>query len=921
LFECPNCEEFEKFLQVKKGFCRTITIRTYYDKTITRKLSAWSSLKYEKEDGIYCLKCDSLLAVSPKRLEFLQLNDEPPVKVKYEQIKVAPKIQKLIKTFPDTQVDIHWAPQRPQKAKYAKLDGKKLGIPPKLLEAIEKAHGINDECYYSHQVEAIKLAMQGKNVVIQTPTSSGKTHCYLIPVFSELINNHDSTALFIFPTKALSYDQIIKLTDLSEDNSPNELNPERNLFNVTIDGRKIVCAKYDRDVQAEMDKRNIRSKARVIITNPDALHFKMLPHLKTKAGSFEDFFKNLRYVVLDEIHSYRGAFGANVALLMRRLRLLCFRLGNTKLQFVCCSATVPNPLNQAETIVGLPFETIMNDGAPSHPKAFLLWNPALLKDELTRREPTTDAIDVLTKVVLTKNDPLRTLTFIQSLNGVQHFDQLLRRAFTRTGSTYKDRVATFSSRSKPEDRIEIQNKMISGEIVHVSATSALELGIDIGDLSCCMMLGYPGTISSTLQEAGRVGRKGESLVIIMLRNDPFEQYFARDPKVFWEAFQRTETPKVPIENKNLLTSQLLCALWEGKQVGGYSESDFESYFGPSVKEILETLRDKGKEVYSEIRRGQAYWSFSKSAPEKGDIYKNIRIPISKGKFDVIDRNNKNKVGECDSHLVPRDLFTDAIWINNGEFYRSIEIKTKESAVYVERIQNDDTYTFAMPKRQIKLEGKDLGSRKYPGFSAHYGDIDLKSEVRLYREVKFGKGKGGMGKDELGDVKTTWAPKMEYITSALRIVFSEDFVQEFLIKVGKESRDDFVVALHGLEHSTHAMVPIISDFDPHDVSSEYLLSDSNNDGKPALYLFDTFSGGLGLAEYCFNHIHEILQKARDLVSTCNCEDGCPNCLITPWCNEQNQSINKSDTLALLDLMLERVKHERSKTKRKNVRKVT
>lgn len=910
MFLCPKCQEMTEFVQVKNEMRRKIVIQINADGSTSRRPSAWRTEKVRSAEGIFCAKCHTQLLVPQKLLTSLKLDDQPPPKPDLAKVRVAPTIEKLSKVFPNTDINTYWYPEDSKKGTRSKLDGDKLGIPETLLERVEEAHGISKDSYYCHQVEAITQAIDGQNVVIQTSTSSGKTHCYLVPVFSELIKNPESTALFIFPTKALSYDQIIKITSIGEDFSPDDLDPEKKLYAVSISNRKIFCGKYDRDTETEIDKSDVRKKARIVITNPDALHFKILPHIRTKAGSFEPFFRNLRYVVLDEIHAYRGAFGANVALLMRRLRLLCLKLGNSELRFICCSATVPNPKNHAETLVGVRFKTITDDGAPSYPKAFLLWNPAPLEeDSSTRREPTTDAIDALTKVILDRNAPLRTLTFIQSLGGVQRFDQLLRRALSRVDSPFKERVATFSSRSTHADRIDIQNKLISGEILHVTTTSALELGIDIGDLSCCLILGYPGTIASTLQEAGRVGRTGESLVIIMLRNDPFEQYFARAPHVFWEGFDRTEVPKVPIENKYLLTTQLLCAIWEGKQVGGYSESDLGNFFGASIVDVLKDLKAKGTKMYKEIRKGQAYWSFARGAPAKGEIYKNIRIPISEGKFDVIERTTKRKVGECDSHLVPRDLHPNAIWINNGEFYRSVEIKTKEATVYVDHIDEDDTYTFAMPRNTIKIEGKDTRSRKYDGFSAHCGDIDLKRDVYLYREVKFAK-----GKEELGEVKTTHTPSIEYVTSSLRIVFENEFVENYLRKIGKTRDDfDFSTALHGLEHSTHSVVPIISDFDPHDVSSEYVSNDANNEGKPALYLFDTFAGGLGLAEHCFNNLEEILQKARELLSTCNCRSGCPKCLVTPWCSQRNENIDKSATLHLIDMMLEALTNENSKTR--------
>jgi DEAD/DEAH box helicase domain-containing protein len=904
VFVCPKCQETEEFLQVRSGKYRRISFTPEADGSVSRRLSAWRSDSEAREDGIYCSNCKIAVVVPHKLLVSLRLDEGPPALADLERVKAESITRKLKDAFPATEISVHWRPRTAKPADYAKLDVNKLGIPKILIDRVADAHGIPLDKYYSHQVKAIESCLKGENVVIQTATSSGKTHCYLIPVFTELLNDPVATALFIFPTKALSYDQVLKVTSIGENFSPDDLVPTKKLYTVRLGMVRIHAGKYDGDTRAPTDKRAIRSKARILITNPDALHFKILPHIRTNAGSFEQFFSNLRYVVLDEIHTYRGAFGANVALLMRRLRMLCHRLGNDDLRFICCSATVPNPENHAETLVGVPFKTITKDGAPAHPKAFLLWNPAPLEDDPTlRREPSTDAIEVLTKVILDKTKPLRTITFIQSLGGVERFDQLLKRAMKRVGLPFTDRTATFSSRSHLEQRLEIQDRLISGEIVHVTATSALELGIDIGDLSCCLILGYPGTISSTLQEAGRVGRRGESVAILTLRNDPFEQYFARAPQVFWEAFEKTEVPKVPLDNRHLRMNQLLCAVWEGKQVGGYSDQDYDYFLGPSMSTILSDLKKHGLKIYKEIRKGQAYWLFGRGAPQKTQIYKNIRVPISVGKFDVIERTRKRKVGECDSHLVPRDLHPDAIWICNGRFYRAVEIRYKESIVYVDYLGTEgDTYTFAMPRNLIALEGEDIASKDFEGFSIHHGEINLTRKVYLYREIKL-----GAGKTELGDIKTTHTTPIQYITTALRIAFDEEFVNKYLEMAHKAKiPGDFTTALHGLEHAMHSVVPIISDFDPHDVSSDYVSQDANSDGNPALYIFDTFAGGLGLAGHCFDRLRALLKQAKTLLSSCSCHNGCPRCLVTPWCYQRNDDLSKKATLHLIAMMLKGIK---------------
>ncbi len=657
---CSQCDA-KQFHQVREGFVRVVENPKQTGSSM-RKLGYTPSTD-ERSDGIYCINGHPI-PVPDHVSKHLGLNDAPPLRA--TKIDLQALVRETKQTVKDATITEYWLQKSPHPPTFA--DPKRLQgrLNKTLCARLKDGIGVDTERLYSHQADAIEHVLSGEHVVIQTPTASGKSICYLAPVFHALLADKNATAMFVFPTKALSFDQIGKIMHMGEKQTIGGMPGDQSIFPISLGKQTIHCARWDSNV-AYHDQSEIKEKARILITNPDALHSKLLGHIKTKTGSWQPFLRNISHVVLDEIHEYRGVFGANVALLLRRLRMLCDKLGNRSLQFICCSATLPNPKEHAEELVGLPFEVVTTSGAPSYPKVFCLWNPGFQeKSETERREPSTDAVEVLSKAILKPKAPVQTITFIQSLGGVERFNKVLSGALKRNRNPHAEHTATYTSRAIHENRVEIQSKLFSREIMHVTATRALELGIDIGDLNCCFMLGYPGSVASTLQEAGRVGRGADSLVVLMLRNDPYEQFFARDPAAFFELLKTSEAPKVPIDNTYLLANHIMCANWEAVSVvGGYAEAKFLEFFPPKVKKVLKDLNAEGKITTIRGDKGQMFWRYKKGGPPYTKIYQSIRVPISVGKFKVVERHNKIEVGECDSYLVPRDLHPGAVWLNNG----------------------------------------------------------------------------------------------------------------------------------------------------------------------------------------------------------------------------------------------------------------
>jgi DEAD/DEAH box helicase domain-containing protein len=451
--------------------------------------------------------------------------------------------------------------------------------------------------------------------------------------------------------------------------------------------------------------------------------------------------------------------------------------------------------------------------------------------------------------------------------------------------------------------VEIQSKVASGEIVHVTATRALELGIDIGDLSCCIMLGYPGSVASTLQEAGRVGRTGDSLVVLMLRADHYEQYFARLPGAFFELLKTSETPKLPIENEYLLSRHVMCANWKAVNFkAGYTEANFVKFFPAKIKQVLEQLENEDK-ITGLRDKGQMYWRYKKGSPARNDIYQSIRVPISVGKFNVMERGANRFIGECDSYLVPRDLFPEAVWLNNGQAFRSVQVKYGEKLVYVDRLTDDDPdiETFALPQHTITHKDSPK-TKEHDGCAVGSGDVNVIRQVKLYREVGFAR-----GSEDQGEIKTTHTRDIEYDTTACWFDFDPDLLLSNANWRSKKANFDNVIAgVHGFEHVIRSVAPHVAGCDRHDISSSIEFAEPPKRLIHRVYLLDTFAGGIGFAEFCYTHVSQVLEWAQRSLVECKCKDGCPQCLIVPWCSLRDQPISKKDTLTMVRYFAEQIK---------------
>ena len=416
---------------------------------------------------------------------------------------------------------------------------------------------------YTHQAEAVNKAWQGKNVMVATSSASGKTLCYNIPVLESILTEKINRALYLFPTKALAQDQLRGLQELF---CPH-------LFQVEE------LATFDGDTP-QAERAEIRKKARIILTNPDMLHIGILPNHQ----SWSRLLRHLKYVVVDEAHIYRGVFGSHVAGVLRRLRRLCEFYGSNP-QFICCSATIANPGEHAERLAGLPFEVVDNDGSPYGGKDFVFWNPPIIDEaKSVRRSANSEATNLFTELVSHK---IRTLTFARTRRLTELIYAYSSRRLAEVSPALAQQIKAYRAGYLPQERRQIEQELFTGQLLGVVATTALELGIDIGDLEATVLTGYPGSIASTWQQAGRSGRgKGESLSFLIGLDNPLDQYFMRHPDSFFQ--QSFENALVNPGNPYILRAHLLCAAWELPL-----NEDDEKIFGSTLNQERAELERQG----------------------------------------------------------------------------------------------------------------------------------------------------------------------------------------------------------------------------------------------------------------------------------------------------------------------------------------
>ncbi len=472
----------------------------------------------------------------------------------------------------------------------------------------------------------------------------------------------------------------------------------------------------------------------------------------------------------------------------------------------------------------------------------------------------------------------------------------LRRRLESDRNPCATKTSTYSGRQDDAERSKISEGLANGQVTHVTSTNALELGIDIGDLNACLLVGYPGTVSSFLQQSGRVGRKGPGAVVMLLHDDPLEQWFGRNPTDFFEQLKRVEPLRLPITNPHVVARQARAAASDlnpegsGREIlGGLTEKLFDHYFGSDAQEMVESVLEDEENLPPMLRDGGgAYWVVK---AEHGDIYGNIRDPISGYRFEVQDEQGKS-VGVCDNKLVPRDLFPGAIWVNNGRIYESRRIDYTGQTVAVRTLDRSEHQTIALQRTALSPDEDAAHKRASGGCTLWRGGVTVRRSVGQY--MKFAVAPARPEKPEVIPTKTR---PIEFDSTAFWI----DFPAPFLEKLGFDSAEALWPAMHALEHSVRSVFPIVADVDPGDIGSSFETAlDQDGVLRGRLYLFDTHAGGTGLSEFAFEQPARLFTAASKLLSSCACKapEGCPRCSVIPWCEYQNDRLAKAGACKLL-----------------------
>ncbi|MEW6109158.1 MAG: DEAD/DEAH box helicase [Nitrospirota bacterium] len=701
------------------------------------------------------------------------------------------------------------------------------------LGAILKNRGI--DLFYSHQVKTIDLIRQGENVVLMTPTASGKSLAYNIPVLESIIDDPDARSLYIFPLKGLEQDQLRNL---------NELSSELGIQNAGD--------VYDGDTTAYKRKKIRASLPNVIFTNPDMLHLAIIPfHRK-----WEAFFRHLKYVIIDEIHTYRGVFGSHVAQVLRRLRRVCDYY-ESEPQFIAASATIANSENLAGELVGLPFKIVDESGSPSAGKQFFFINPIESPYGIATRLFVQCMKAGLRTIVFTRARKITELIYAWSIN---HVPEL------------KDKISPYRAGFLPGERREIEGKLFSGELLGVISTSALELGVDIGGLDCCILCGYPGSVSSTWQRAGRVGRHGqESVVFLVALHDALDHYFMRHPDEFFE--KSHEAAVIDPANENILKKHLPCAASELPLKLTDRIYDMKGLL-PFIEELV------SEKTLSKSRKGEVWFSTNRRP------HREVGIRAVGERFTLVNESGR-AIGELSGGRVFREAFPGAIYLHRGKQYKIIELDVRKKQAVCTPVSLQ-YYTQALSKEKTEIIGE-KAHIEFDNLKFRWGALRITQQITGYERKRIFDRKR-ITRHELD------MPEYIFDTEGLWTILNSRTMEEIVA-----NGFDLGGTLHALEHALIASMPLFALCDRGDIGG--LSHTCFPDFKmPVIFIYDGHEGGVGLSKRAMEIIYEWLKATEKIMVECPCNDGCPSCVQDPQCGNSNEPLDKKGARFLLNRWL-------------------
>jgi DEAD/DEAH box helicase domain-containing protein len=746
---------------------------------------------------------------------------------------------------------VHWQTTEAVEAEWAPLPD---GLDPRLVSAL-RAEGIDR--LYSHQAEACASIAAGRHTVVVTPTASGKTLCYTLPVLDAILHDDGSRALYLFPTKALAQDQAAVLRRLTA------------TFTVGDDAPSIKSHTYDGDTPAAARKL-IRTAGHIVITNPDMLHSGILPH-HTK---WVRLFESLRYVVIDELHGYRGVFGSHVANVVRRLRRICRFYGSDPI-FILCSATIANPGELAERLIGEPGNvvTIDRNGAPRGRKEFIFYNPPVVNPELgIRRSAVLEATSIASELL--RND-IHTIVFAKARTTAEVLLTYLREALP-PHLNREETVRGYRGGYLPNQRRAIEAGLRAGRITGVVSTNALELGVDIGALDACVMTGYPGTVASTWQQAGRAGRRQDvSAAILIASSNPLDQFIISQPDYFFG--RPPEHGLINPDNLLILISHLKCAAFELP----FTEND-DPLFGTAetgtILGALAMLEEDGV-----VQRVDDVWHWTDQAYPAEEVSLRTAARDNVVIVDETERGRPRVIGEVDEFSAPMLVHTEAIYLHEGQQYHVDRYDREEQKAYVHAV-DVDYYTDA--DLAVRVEVLEQFSDDPVGAPRNHGEVLVGALPTKYKKIKLHTHENvGWGEIHL--------PETQMHTGAYWLCLPHALTDRMQVA-------ELQGALVGLANLLATIAPLYLMCDPRDLGVAAEVKSPFTE-RGTITMYDKIPGGIGFGPRLYDLHPALLEAAHDLIAACPCVAGCPSCAGPPT---EIGARGKRLTLGILKLLLGR-----------------
>jgi DEAD/DEAH box helicase domain-containing protein len=712
------------------------------------------------------------------------------------------------------------------------------GLDPDLVERLGAA-GIDS--LYSHQRQAFEAAAAA-NLVITSGTASGKSLAFNLPVLDAVARDEKSRALYLYPTKALAQDQARKLGELRPPNLREAI--------------------YDGDTPRE-ERPTIRRRSNLVLTNPDMLHVGVLPNHR----SWGDFLANLGWVVVDEAHTYRGVFGSHVANVLRRLRRVARAYGSEP-RFLLASATIANPVELAERLVGVPFELVDDDGAPRVGREVAMWNPPLIdKATGTRRSALSEAAELLAELV---SQEVRTICFLKSRRGIELIRRFAGEELERRGKPeLAARIAPYRGGYTPQQRREIEARLAAGELLAVVATDALELGIDVGELDAAICVTFPGTVASLRQMWGRAGRRRQGLAVYVAGQDALDQFFCRHPEEFLG--RPVEAAILDHESEQIAARHLVAAAYE-LPLG----DEDDEIFGPSWRPRAERLVGAG-----ELRSARG-----RLLPARSEFVAGA-IPLRSASRDsvaVIERETGEMLGLVEAERAFTTIHPGAVYLHLGRSYEVEQLDVGGRQAVVSRFDGD-WYTRPKKETEIYIE-RVREQRQVAGVELNFGEVSVSEQVVAFQRVS-------ISDQEPFDVVALELPEQHFVTQALWYVLPDRLS-------GSLPPDVLLGALHATEHGQIAVLPLIAMCDRWDIGG---LSTNVHfqTGRSTIFIYDGHPGGVGITLRGYERFEQLLGDAERLISECPCESGCPSCVQSPKCGNLNEPLHKEGALELMRTM--------------------